>query len=52
LGQGLVPFRQLLPLIPEGTHFSLELSPDVSADDVRASLSWWKHNRSPVPALS
>jgi hypothetical protein len=41
----LIPFRDLLPLIPSGTHFSLELSPDVSADDVRASLSWWNQNR-------
>jgi sugar phosphate isomerase/epimerase len=45
LGQGSIPFRDLLPLIPSGTHFSLELSPDVSADDVRASLSWWNQNR-------
>ncbi|MCX6935019.1 MAG: TIM barrel protein, partial [Verrucomicrobia bacterium] len=44
-GQGLIPFRELLPLIPAGTHFSLELSPDVSADDVRASLIWWKQNQ-------
>jgi hypothetical protein len=52
LGQGIVPFHELLPLIPEGTHFSLELSPDVSADEVRASLSWWKKNQSPAPVLS
>jgi len=52
LGQGIVPFHELLPLIPEGTQFSLELSPDVSADDVRASLSWWKKNQSPAPVPS
>jgi len=45
LGHGTTPFAQLLPLIPPNTHFSLELSPDVSADDVRASLSWWKQNQ-------
>ncbi len=45
LGQGTIPFAQLLPLIPPQTHFSLELSPDVSADEVRASLLWWNQNQ-------
>ena len=45
LGHGTIPFAQLLPLIPPQTHFSLELSPDVSADEVRASLLWWKQNQ-------
>jgi sugar phosphate isomerase/epimerase len=47
LGQGSVPFSRLLPLLPGGAHVSLELSPDVSAEDVRASLSWWKKNQPP-----
>ena len=45
LGQGMVPFSRLLPLLPRGAHVSLELSPDVSAEDVRASLAWWKQNQ-------
>lgn len=45
LGQGTIPFAKLLPLIPPQTHFSLELSPSVSADEVRASLLWWKQNQ-------
>ena len=49
LGQGSIPFSQLLPLIPPNTHFSLELSPDVSADEVRASLLWWNQNQ-PAPS--
>jgi len=47
LGQGSIPFAQLLPLIPSNTHFSLELSPGVSADEVRASLLWWNQNQPP-----
>jgi len=49
LGQGDIPFSRLLPLLPGDAHLSLELSPDVSAEDVRASLSWWKTNPSPIP---
>ena len=45
LGQGSIPFAQLLPLLPPHTHVSLELSPDVSADEVRASLLWWNQNQ-------
>ena len=47
LGQGSVPFLRLLPLLPRTAHVSLELSPDVSAEDVRASLTWWKQNQPP-----
>jgi len=47
LGQGNIPFARLLPLLPEDAHVSLELSPDVSAQDVRASLAWWKKNQTP-----
>ena len=47
LGQGSVPFSRLLPLLPKDAHVSLELSPDVSAEDVRASLAWWKKNQPP-----
>ena len=46
-GQGLIPFARLLPLLPREAHVSLELSPDVSAEDVRASLAWWKKNQPP-----
>lgn len=45
LGQGTIPFARLLPLLPRAAHVSLELSPDVSAEDVRASLAWWKKNQ-------
>jgi len=45
LGQGSIPFARLLPLLPREAHVSLELSPDVSAEDVRASLAWWKKNQ-------
>ena len=45
LGEGSIPFSRLLPLVPPSAHISLELSPDVSADDVRASLAWWKQNQ-------
>ena len=45
LGQGSIPFSRLLPLLPRSAHVSLELSPDVSAEDVRASLAWWKKNQ-------
>ena len=47
LGQGTIPFDRLLPLLPRDAHVSLELSPDVSAEDVRASLAWWKKNQPP-----
>ena len=47
LGQGSIPFARLLPLLPRDAHVSLELSPDVSAEDVRASLTWWKKNQPP-----
>ena len=47
LGQGSIPFFRLLPLLPKDSHVSLELSPDVSAEDVRASLAWWKKNQPP-----
>jgi len=47
LGQGSIPFSRLLPLLPRETHLSLELSPDVSAEDVRASLAWWNKNQPP-----
>jgi sugar phosphate isomerase/epimerase len=45
LGQGSIPFSRLLPLLPSSAHISLELSPDVSAEDVRASLAWWNQNQ-------
>jgi sugar phosphate isomerase/epimerase len=47
LGQGTIPFARLLPLLPRDAHLSLELSPDVSAEDVRASLAWWNQNQPP-----
>jgi sugar phosphate isomerase/epimerase len=47
LGRGSIPFSRLLPLLPRDAHVSLELSPDVSAEDVRASLAWWKKNQPP-----
>jgi len=47
LGQGSVPLTRLLPLLPRAAHVSLELSPDVSAEHVRASLAWWKQNQPP-----
>ena len=47
LGRGSIPFSRLLPLLPPEAHVSLELSPDVSAEDVRASLVWWKKNQPP-----
>ena len=47
LGRGSIPFSRLLPLLPPEAHVSLELSPDVSAEDVRASLAWWKKNQPP-----
>ena len=47
LGQGSIPFSRLLPLLPRDAHVSLELSPDVSAEEVRASLAWWKKNQPP-----
>ncbi|NDF16705.1 MAG: sugar phosphate isomerase/epimerase [Verrucomicrobia bacterium] len=46
-GQGVIPFARLLPLLPREAHVSLELSPDVSAEDVRASLTWWNQNQPP-----
>ena len=45
LGQGAIPLTRLLALLPREVHVSLELSPDVSAEDVRASLAWWKQNQ-------
>jgi len=45
LGHGSISFSRLLPLLPREAHVSLELSPDVSAEDVRASLAWWKKNQ-------
>jgi len=45
LGQGSIAFGRLLPLLPRDAHVSLELSPDVSAEDVRGSLAWWKENQ-------
>ena len=47
LGQGSIPLSRLLPILPPEAHVSLELSPDVSAEDVRASLAWWKQNQHP-----
>ena len=47
LGEGSIPFSRLLPLLPRDAHVSLELSPDVSAEEVRASLAWWKKNQPP-----
>ena len=47
LGQGSIPLARLLALLPRDAHVSLELSPDVSAEDVRASLAWWKKNQPP-----
>ena len=47
LGRGSIPFSRLLPFLPKDAHVSLELSPDVSAEDVRASLAWWKKNQPP-----
>lgn len=44
-GQGSIPFSRLLPLLPRGAHLSLEVSPDVSAEDVRGSLAWWQQNQ-------
>jgi len=48
-GRGSIPFSRLVPLLPREAHVSLELSPDVSAEDVRASLAWWKKNLPPRP---
>ena len=45
LGQGSIDFSRLLPLLPKNAHVSLELSPDVSAEDVRGSLAWWQQNQ-------
>ena len=47
LGQGTIPLARLLALLPRDAHVSLELSPDVSAEDVRASLAWWNKNQPP-----
>jgi sugar phosphate isomerase/epimerase len=49
-GKGNIPFRDLLPLIPENALKVLELSPRLEASEVQLCLPWWKELQATDPS--
>lgn len=47
-GSGLIPFPDLLPLIPDAAIQVLELSPRLPSDDVQSCWPWWKTVRETI----